>query len=660
MKTLFYFGFAFFLMAFLPLHSQETVSNIDSLLKVLRKHPADTSKALLYQKVGGHYNVTQLDSARTFFEQGLALSEKLSYQKGVWVNRNGLGNYFERKTQYDSAMYQYERALDVVKETNSTKGFAVVLNNIATIYIRRGEYETALQFLFDALKAEETLNNRNGIAQAFNNIGVVYYYTGNFDQTTNYLTKALEIQEALGNYDGLINGYNNVGAIYDYQKQYDDAIQSYEKGLEIARSIGDRKMEATQLSNIALAYSSKKEYPKAEGIFQEAVALREKIKDYNGEAFSYQGFGQMYLNAKNFAKAKFYLDKAFALAEAHDLKLVKKEALAALVEYYEAQKDYQSANAYLYRYLAVKDSILNEEKTKAIAELETQYETEKKEKEIVAQRAQLAEKDLEVRRKNTLVYGGFGLALVLALLGYLVYNQQKLKNRQLKKEGELKTALAKIETQNKLQEQRLRISRDLHDNIGSQLTFIISSLDNLKFGFPDMKEKLSQKLSGLSGFASQTIYELRDTIWAMNKNDISFEDLQARIGNFTNQAKSASAKTRFEFVMDEGIDRQYTFTSLEGINVYRIIQEAVNNSMKYADASTVQIKISDTTDGFHIAVMDDGKGFEVASVSDDGNGLKNMQKRARELGGTLTLASEAESGTQVILQIPKKLVILET
>jgi len=75
----------------------------------------------------------------------------------------------------------------------------------------------------------------------------------------------------------------------------------------------------------------------------------------------------------------------------------------------------------------------------------------------------------------------------------MFYNQQKLRNSQLRKENELKTALAQIETQNRLQEQRLRISRDLHDNIGAQLTFIISSIDTLKLRFKDMNEKLSDR-----------------------------------------------------------------------------------------------------------------------------------------------------------------------
>mgnify|MGYP000315454022 CR=1 FL=1 len=110
--------------------------------------------------------------------------------------------------------------------------------------------------------------------------------------------------------------------------------------------------------------------------------------------------------------------------------------------------------------------------------------------------------------------------------------------KHLQKEIDLKAALATIKTQNRLQEQRLRISRDLHDNVGSQLTFIISSLDNLKYVTKDTNTKLKEKLSNISSFTSDTIYQLRDTIWAMNKNEISIEDLHTRILSFIEKAKT--------------------------------------------------------------------------------------------------------------------------
>jgi signal transduction histidine kinase len=261
----------------------------------------------------------------------------------------------------------------------------------------------------------------------------------------------------------------------------------------------------------------------------------------------------------------------------------------------------------------------------------------------------LAEKVIEVHRKNNLVYGSFGLATLLALLGVLFYNQQKLKNRQLKKEGELKQALARIETQNKLQEQRLRISRDLHDNIGAQLTFVTSSVDNLKYGLKDADEKVSLRLGTISAFTTQTIYELRDTIWAMNKTEISFEDLQGRISNFIDNAGSAAEHVEFSFQVSEAIDASKTVSSVTGMNMYRIIQEAVNNALKYAKANVIIVRISlNDGDKNVIVIQDNGKGFDVQNAA-LGNGLINMKKRARDIEGTIEIKSMKDKGTCITL-----------
>jgi len=632
--------------------AQETFKNIDSAFTALREAPRDTSKVILLQRIGAHYNVIHLDSARAFLQQGFDLANELDYQKGRWMNLSTLGVYHERKTQYDSALVYLNSALKIVEETNSTKGYAVVLNNIATVQIRKAEYQEALKNMFEALKAEEKLGNRNGIAQAYNNIGVVYYYTANYDKTTHYLTRALEIQEELGNLDGLQNGYNNVGAIFEYQEKYDEAIGSYSKALEISRKFGDVKQEATFLSNIAQAYMNKGDYEVAESIFRESIAIKVEIEDYNGMVNGYISFGQLLLKQEKLEDAKRYLEEAIALSKKYDSKIALPEAYSALSEVAEQEGKFKRSVAYLKDYIALKDSILNEDNARILAETEAKYQTEKKEKEILEQRALIAEKDLEVRQKNTLMYGGFGLALILGLLGYLFYNQQKLRNRQLQKEGELKSALAAIETQNKLQEQRLRISRDLHDNIGAQLTFIISSIDNLKYGFKDIGEKLSTRLSGISSFTGNTIYELRDTIWAMNKNNISFEDLQARISNFIEKANISSDSMKFSFTMASEVDAEFTLTSVQGMNIYRVIQEAVNNAVKYSEAENISVIVSEENNYYRIQIIDDGKGFDVSKAG-DGNGLNNMKKRSRDINATFEIDSELNKGTSIVLSLLK-------
>jgi len=632
--------------------AQETQKNIDSLLTVLSNSKADTAKVRLYKQIASHYNVTHLDSAKAFAEEGIVLARQLVYPQGEWEGLNVLGNYFERKNDYEAALKTYNEALDIVKATESTKGFAVVLNNIATIYIRKGEYDEALTYMFEGLKAEEALENQNGIAQAYNNIGVAYYYIQDFDKTTFYLTKALEIQESLGNFDGLINGYNNVGAIRIHQEKYDEAITVYEKALSISTKISDRKNQAIALSNIGICWTMLKDYSKSEQFYDRSLALRDQIGDLDGKANSLVNMGTLFIEQGNFLKAEVYLNRGMEIANRNGLKTIKEGGYQGLSNLFEAKGDYKKSNAYLKEYVAVKDSILNEDNARIIAETETKYETEKKEKELLEHRALIAEKELEVKQKNTMLFGSLGLALLLGLLGYLFYSQQRLKNRQLQKESELKTALAKIETQNRLQEQRLRISRDLHDNIGAQLTFIISSLDNLKYGFKDMGDKLSDRLSGISGFTSQTIYELRDTIWAMNKENITFEDLQARISNFIEQAKVASENTSFSFKIASEVNKEHLLSSVEGMNSYRIIQEAVNNALKYSEATTIDVTISEKNKVIRIAIEDNGKGFNQNEIV-EGNGLNNMKKRARDLGVKLEVTSALGEGTAVVLTLNK-------
>lgn len=201
----------------------------------------------------------------------------------------------------------------------------------------------------------------------------------------------------------------------------------------------------------------------------------------------------------------------------------------------------------------------------------------------------------------------------------------------------------------KIYEQRLKISRDLHDNIGAQLTFIISSIDNLKYGFNIKNDKLTGKLNSISAFTKETIYELRDTIWAMNKDGVSLEDLQVRISNFIDKAHLASRSTQFSFNIDDLLASNLVFTSVQGMNIYRIIQEAVNNAIKYAESTHVNVDIKKINDVILFTIIDNGKGFKSETI-EFGNGLNNMRKRAQDINAEFRIESKIKEGTQIILK----------
>lgn len=318
---------------------------------------------------------------------------------------------------------------------------------------------------------------------------------------------------------------------------------------------------------------------------------------------------------------------------------------------YKAQNNIRKALEDTEKLLKIKDSVFKNTRDQTVQETEAKYQTAKKEIEIAQQKKELLEKELAIKNRNFYAILLAAALLILGIIFFAVYKRNQLKKQQLQKEIDLKDALAKIKTQNRLQEQRLRISRDLHDNIGSQLTFIISSIDNLKYVSKDASEKLKEKLVGISSFTSETIHQLRDTIWAMNKNEITVENLHTRILSFTEKAKIATQNIHFS--VDYNIDKNETFSSIEGMNLFRVVQEAINNAIKYAEASKIEVIIDKKQNEFVISIIDNGIGFDIKTV-ELGNGLSNMEKRMSEIGGKVQILSTVNQGTTIHLFFNKK------
>ena len=549
---------------------------------------------------------------------------------------------------------QFEKAktlsLEAISFSKDSLTNASAYTNIGAANRQMGLYREALKYYLKALKIYEDAPDLHKIATVNNNIGTVYNYLGINDKAVEYHTKAIKIFESLSNRKGISNAYNNIAIIYANDGELEKALSNFKYSLEIERELQDKKGIAESSNNVGAVYYYMQEIDSALYYFDQSANMERLIGNYAGVGASFNNIAQVLLENNRVAESKVYIDSSYYYAQKSKTTVDIESALLTYSEYYEAKNDLKSALNYFKEYSKFKDSTLNVETNKEVVELETKYETEKKEKEILSQRTEIAEKQLNINRKNTQLIGLAVVAILISILGYLLYNQQKLKNKQLQKEAELKEALARIETQNELQEQRLRISRDLHDNIGAQLTFVISSIENLQYGFDIKNNKLTDKLTGISAFTKDTIYELRDTIWAMNKNEISLEDLQTRISNFVEKANVHSRNINFKFKIDDTVQDGITFSSVKGMNVYRIVQESIHNAIKYAEAKNVDVKIFKNDKQLIIKVIDDGNGFDIAKV-EDGNGLNNMEKRAKDVKASLNIDSKRSKGTQIELTL---------
>jgi signal transduction histidine kinase/uncharacterized protein YjhX (UPF0386 family) len=529
------------------------------------------------------------------------------------------------------------------KKIKYVKGEAESYSNLSLIYYFQGKYEKDLFYSLKAISLFEKMGNKEKLALEYGELGY-RMKKRNIQKALYYMQKGMQI--ALDNklQKPLLSIYNNYGVLKEMQNQLDSALYFYNKGLKIKEQIKDSVGIPYSLNNIAGVYLIRKQFDKAKDNYEKALQIRQKINDKIGISENYCCFGDLYLAQKDYDKAIVFYQKTADESSKYQYINLLQYSYQKLSECYELQGNFNLALKNFKSYTQYKDSLLNKESNSKIAELEVKFETNEKEKLLL-------KKEIEVKNARNKLIAVSTIALFIGLVGWLIYRQQKLKNKQQEQEFELKSAIAAIESQNQLHEQRLSISRDLHDNIGAQLTFVISSVDNLKFGNQITDSRVTNQLTKISDFTKSTIIELRDTIWAMNTNEFTFEDLRSRIFNFIEKAKSAKEEIQFKFFVDDSV-KEVKFSSIVGINLYRTMQEAVNNAVKYAEATEIEVNISNQKDHIKIEIKDNGKGFDVETI-DFGNGLYNMKKRIEEVGGVITIQSEIKKGTTISVLLSK-------
>ena len=624
--------------------AQDANTIIANLKSDLQKNPIAKKKATIYSDLTWYYSTVSIDSALHYGSKAIQESKSLGDSTLIAQVHSDIGAVYFRKGDFGRSKENYLAAYRIRKARKDYRGLAKINNNLANIYERSGDYNRAMSSFLEALSYFESINDEKNCHTIRGNIGLILLKVKNYPKAQKYLAEVIQYQEQNNLSDGLCVSCLNLGNVYLQMRDTTNALRQYEKSLKACRAVGDKKGEASGYNNIASIKTEQRKSKEARQLYAKSLKAREALNSDLDKANFDLNLAKEYFDAKRYAEARDLLLNVERTFTKEGLNEKLQKNYKALIEVYGKLHKFDSVNIYVNKVLAVNTQILETSVIKHTAELEAKYETTKKEKLLL-------EKEVETRQKNQIIFTILVLLVLAIVIGYLISRSHKLKNKQLEQELQLKTALSKIETQNRLQEQRLSISRDLHDNIGSQLTFIISSIENIKYAFDIENSKLSDKLTTIAQFTRSTIVELRDTIWAMNREEISMEDLQSRITNFVEKAREATEATRFLFEIDDTL-KSTTLSSVEGMNLYRTIQEAVNNSIKYSGATQISISISKNDKQIRISVKDNGIGFD-SSNAERGNGLNNMQQRIESIGGEFTLQSSIDGGTQITILLNK-------
>lgn len=625
--------------------SQSPRQIIDSLKsRVEEKLPPD-QLANMYGELGWQYAAINLDSAIFIGKMAVEKAEEAGEPKILAQAYSDLGSGILQKGNLDESKVLYLRSLQIREQIQDSLGMAKSYNALGFIHQRKYETDSAIGYFLKALPIFQKEKAELNAAAVLNNLGVIYQNLPDYQKAKQAYEEAIAIRERLEDFRSVIGSYNNLGTVYKYLGDFDQAETYFRKAIAKSVELEDPMNQAISYRIYAMFLLEKGDLDNLEDIARKGLVVARQVNTQYEVAALETALGSA-LNAKG----KFREAKPLLIAAAKNFQEQGSEEdvlfpYFELISVYASLGQADSSRFYSNLYQQTLRTKVEKESKEIVAELETKYQTELKD-------LQIAEQQLQIKNQNLMIFGSLGLALILAVVGYLLYSQQKLKNRQLQQEGELKAALAQLETQNKLQEQRMLISRDLHDNIGAQLTFIISAIENLKY-FEPIKEQLTARYDSIANFTKQTITELRDTIWAMNSGQVTWESLILRIQDYLQKARESKSSIQFDCLIEENIDRESKMNSSDSIQILRIVQEAVQNAVKYSDASRVEIKFHATKKDFVGVIHDNGKGFDQGTIL-LGNGLYNMQKRAEELGGKVEIKSGLGQGTSVKLSWPSK------
>jgi len=334
---------------------------------------------------------------------------------------NMLSKKYIKISNYLQAMKYATEAGQQAEKINNKKGMASSYYNIGTIYNNQGDYEKAMSYHLKALKIMEQIGDTPGIASSYNSIGIIFDYQANYPKALELYFKSLKIYEKIGSKTGIANTSNNIGNIYDYQKKYSKALEQYLKCLKIFEETSDNEGIATAYNNIGYLYMKQGNYEQALSNYLKAAKISEKIGDRQGMSTNYNNIGEVYTKQGKFEDAYHYLSLALILSVETGSKDDIKEAYSSLSELYNKKGDFKKAYEYQKLFSDIKDTLLNEQSGKQMAEMDAKYGSEKKEKDIELltkdKELQLADLNKQKFIRNVFI-GGLILTLFLVLILY--------------------------------------------------------------------------------------------------------------------------------------------------------------------------------------------------------------------------------------------------
>lgn len=553
------------------------------------------------------------------------------------------GNFYRNEINYDSAFIYYTEAEKILKKTKNKDDLSLILLNKSSIQFDTGDYTGADKALNSAYLISKKNNDVASLYAISVMMGLTSMETKDFDKAIKYFNNGLEIVNKNNNLLGEFNKetcLNNIGLSYQKKEDYKKSIDFFKAALK-NKSIKseDPELYSLLIDNLGYSYLKTGNLDEALKLFLESLKIREELKYHNLIVLSKVHISEYYRQIKDTANAKKHITEALFIAKKEK---THRDYIAALKQ--ASIIDVQNASTYSKEYIRLSDSIRNVEILSQEKFARIQLETD----EIIK------EKDILEDKNRSLLYTFIGVVFLLSML--FVVRAQRARTKELMFKQAQQRANEEIYNLLMAQQdvidqsreiEKKKIARDLHDGILSRMFGARLNLDSINhLDDPESVKKRLEYLNELKEI-EQDIREISHDL-SREKQDLINNFVSITTNLFEEQTATHSAK--LTYFMDSSIKWDLVKNNIK-INVFRILQEGLQNINKYAKANTITVNFRKENNELHVSIEDDGIGFDVSKKS-KGIGMQNMISRAIDCNGKLDINSSKENGTKITLNIP--------
>jgi tetratricopeptide (TPR) repeat protein len=387
---------------------------IDSLQKLLRSSPAEDSlKAYRYLALARAYTNVDAKKGIMCAERAYDIARKNDLKDAIGDALGTKSSIYMGMGAFDKSIEALEGALAVTDSIKKLRSYARCLTNIGLNYYYKGDLAKALQHLLRAAKIFEDHHDKESLATIYVNAGLIYSAQNNPETALSFYLKALEQAREMGDKMVQVRCLLNVGGIYEAQKKAEEAMSVYREGILLARQSDDINGLGQLMNNMGLLYDDRGEADSALVYYREALKYSEASGDFHALAGIYGNIGYLLRAQGKTREALEYMNKSLELSKESGDKHFVAEGFLSLAELHGELRDYKKAYEYAILYGKTKDTLLNEESSKSLIEMETKYETGKKDNEI-----KILSKDKELQNSQLFIQKLviYAAAIVLLLL----------------------------------------------------------------------------------------------------------------------------------------------------------------------------------------------------------------------------------------------------